>query len=62
MTKSGTNGLHGALVFYNTNTDHERAGTTSRRLSIDNPATGPVTHAKITLGRPVYRATTAIGA
>jgi hypothetical protein len=46
VTKSGTNGLHGALVFYNTNTDLN-ADSYFSKISIDNPATGPVTHAKI---------------
>ena len=46
VTKSGTNGLHGALVFYNTNTDLN-ADSFFSKTSIDNPATGPVTHAKI---------------
>jgi Carboxypeptidase regulatory-like domain len=46
VTKSGTNGLHGALIFYNTNTDLNALSFFSK-ISIDNPATGPVTHAKI---------------
>jgi hypothetical protein len=46
VTKSGTNGLHGALVYYNTNTDLN-ADSYFSKISIDNPATGPVTHAKI---------------
>jgi hypothetical protein len=46
VTKSGTNGLHGALVYYNTNTDLNALLYFSK-ISIDNPATGPVTHAKI---------------
>jgi len=46
VTKSGTNGLHGALVFYNTNTDLNALSYFSK-ISIDNPATGPVTHNKI---------------
>ena len=46
VTKSGTNGLHGALVFWNTNTDLNALAYFSK-ISIDNPATGPVTQAKI---------------
>ena len=46
VTKSGTNGLHGALVFWNTNTSLNALSYFSK-LSIDNPATGPVTHEKI---------------
>ncbi|HEY3839538.1 MAG TPA: carboxypeptidase-like regulatory domain-containing protein [Bryobacteraceae bacterium] len=46
VTKSGTNGLHGALIFYNTNTDLNALSYFSK-TSIDNPATGPVTHYKI---------------
>jgi hypothetical protein len=46
VTKSGTNGLHGALVFWNTNTSLNALSYFSK-LSIDNPATGPVTHDKI---------------
>src|SRR5437763_7988861 len=46
VTKSGTNGLHGALVFWNTNTSLNALSYFSK-LSIDNPATGPVTHQKI---------------
>ena len=46
VTKSGTNGLHGALVFWNTNTDLNALSYFSK-LSINNPATGPVTHDKI---------------
>jgi hypothetical protein len=46
VTKSGTNGLHGALVFWNTNTSLNALSYFSK-LSTDNPATGPVTHDKI---------------
>src|SRR6266568_40792 len=46
VTKSGTNGFHGALVFWNTNTSLNALSYFSK-LSIDNPATGPVTHDKI---------------
>ncbi len=46
VTKSGTNGFHGALVFWNTNTDLNALSYFSK-ISIDNPATGPVTHGKI---------------
>ena len=46
VTKSGTNGFHGSLVFWNTNTDLNALAYFSK-LSIDNPATGPVTHDKI---------------
>jgi len=46
VTKSGTNGFHGALVFWNTNTSMNALNYFSK-LSIDNPATGPVTHQKI---------------
>jgi hypothetical protein len=46
VTKSGTNGFHGALVFWNTNTSLNALSYFSK-ISIDNPATGPVTHDKI---------------
>ena len=39
VTKSGTNGLHGALVFWNTNTSLNALSYFSK-LSINNPATG----------------------
>jgi hypothetical protein len=46
VTKSGTNGFHGALAFWNTNTDLNALSYFSK-ISIDDPATGPVTHQKI---------------
>jgi hypothetical protein len=46
VTKSGTNGFHGALVVWNTNTDLNALEYFSKR-SIDDPSTGPVTHNKI---------------
>ena len=46
VTKSGTNGFHGALVFWNTNTGLNALEYFAKR-SINNPATGPVTHDKI---------------
>lgn len=46
VTKSGTNGFHGALAFWNTNTALNALSYFSK-VSINNPATGPVTHEKI---------------
>ena len=46
VTKSGTNGFHGALVFWNTNTSLNALEYFSKR-SINDPSTGPVTHDKI---------------
>lgn len=43
VTKSGTNGFHGALVFWNTNTDLNALAYFPKK-SIDDPSTGPVTH------------------
>jgi hypothetical protein len=46
VTKSGTNGFHGSLVFWNTNTSLNALSYFSKQ-SINNPATGPVTKGKI---------------
>jgi hypothetical protein len=46
VTKSGTNGFHGSLVFWNTNTSLNALSYFSKQ-SINNPATGPVTKDKI---------------
>ena len=46
VTKSGTNGFHGSMVFWNTNTSLNALSYFSKR-SINDPATGPVTHDKI---------------
>ena len=67
VTKSGTNDLHGAVAIWNQNTTLNSIEFFSGK-TINNPATGPVTHAKIrsqvpylnwfrergTLGGPVY--------
>jgi hypothetical protein len=47
VTKSGTNGLHGALVFYNTNTDLNALEFFAKRSVDTLAAGGPVTHADL---------------